>query len=147
MKLLTRKYNINAQLEHVHYCFSDIDYIYNKITTINDVRNIRVIKNNNELEFVGETTLFKLTDIETIPLKQLKVKVIPTSNKLKRLGTATIICDFSSNNETTQVETNFISNMSPNIFWRIFIKAIVFILFLQSRTIEKQYINEIEKIA
>ena len=147
MKLLSRIYNIHADIDHVYYCFSDIDYILKEINKLKNNDEIKVVKRNNELLFIGKTSLFSLRELESNRHELYKSQITPIADNLLRFGSATITCVFSEKGEQTQVIVDITSSKTPGFLWRIIIKTILFIMKLQTRTDEKRYIKAIEQNA
>ena len=147
MNILTKKNKVKANISHVFHCFTDIDYIHKEFNRLAKSEGLKIIKKNQELEFKGKKTLFKLKEIEAEKPNYYKAELTPTSKQLMRFGGAEITCNFSNNGEYTKVITKITSNNNPTYFWKIFIKIIVFVLVFQSRKHEKQYVLAIEKSA
>lgn len=145
MKLLSKSYNIKANIEHVFYCFSDNDYIVKEISRLNKHDEVHVIKSNEDLEFKGKSTLFVLSQIETDKPKYYKAKITTVDKNLLRFGDAFIVCEFIENNGETNVKVEINSEKNPSILWWILIKIMLFIFKLQSRKDEKLYIKAIEQ--
>jgi len=147
MNLLIRKHKVKANINHVFHCFTSIDYIHKEGNRYAKSKGLKIIKNNQELEFKGKKTLFKLKEIEAEEPTYCKVEITPMAQNLKKFGGATIIFDFSESEGYTEVLTKITSNNNPSLFWKIFIKIIMLVLVFQSREDEKKYIQNIEKNA
>ena len=147
MKILTRKYNIKANIERVFYCFSDTDYILKEIKRLNKSNEINVVKKDQMLEFRGKSTLFILKQLEAKEPVFYIAQITPIDKILLKFGNATLTCKFTENGETTFVLVEMHSEKDPNLLWKVFIKIIIFILMLQSRSDEKRYIKKIEQHA
>jgi len=145
MKLLTRKYNIKANIERVFYCFSDTDYILQEIKRLNKNNKIKVVKKDQMLEFKGKSTLFRLKKLEVKEPFLYRAQIIPIDNTLLKFGNATLTCKFGENSGETDVQVEMHSEKNPKLLWKVYIKIIIYILMLQSRSDEKRYIKKIEQ--
>jgi len=147
MKILTRKYKVKANINHVFFCFTDIDYIHKEFNRLAKGEGIRSVKNNLELEIKGKKSLFKLKAVEEEAPNYFEAEITPTSKQLMKFGGVVIICNFLFHGEYTKVTTKVISNKNPSLLWKLFIKIIASILVFQSIKNEKRFIQAIEKSA
>jgi len=147
MNILIRNYYVKANINHVYFCFSDIDHLYKEFTRLANNKTIKIIKHNQEIEFKGERTIFKLKLVEFEKPNYFSAEITPAKKMLNTFGKAKLTCNFKNNGEYTKVSSVLTSEKNPSLFWKIFIKIIVFILVFQSRKNEKQYICAIEKNA
>ena len=145
MRILTRKYTIKASIERVFYCFSDNDYILKEIKRLNKNNDIKVIKKDQALVIKGKSPLFSLKPLEVKEPILYTAQITPIVKNLLRFGNATITCRFAESKQTTHVWVEVKSDKDPGFLWWVFIKIIIFILMLQSRADEKQYIKAIEQ--
>lgn len=145
MKILSRKYNIRADINHVYYCFSDMDYILQEINRLNDSDQIKVVKKNNELLFKEKKNLFTIRELESKRPEYFKSQITPITDNLVRLGIATITSEFYDKGEKTQVIVNITSSKTPSFLIRVIIKIFLLIMNFKIRKDEKRFIQAIEQ--
>lgn len=144
MIISTRKLIIKSDIEHVFYCFSNIDYIHEKLLTINKTKKLTIIKHNNKLDFINNEILFTLSELDFEENKYINLQLTPVAKHLNRFGAGLITCTFTEHNQETHVFTQLVSTKTPNIIWRIVIKALTRLFIWQTKKTENEFIKSIE---
>jgi hypothetical protein len=147
MKLLSRKYQIKADIDHVIRCFTDFETIAKAITDIEPDGRVKPAVKSDGFYLAAEKPMIKISQFATDSNGIYSARITLLPEQLKRLGDAVVSCSFLSNQDGTSVVTTIESEKTPNPLWRLFIKIIALILALQSRSEEKQYIKWIEQNA
>ena len=146
MKIIKRKTHIKADVNHVNKYISDINVFHKELLKLNDIKDMKINLNNNVIEVVGKESLLTFTVQNSDKNNGFVAVVKPTAFNLKRFGNGTLTCTLYDNNGTDMI-TQLNSDETPNLLWRIIIRLIVFIVMLQSKSYEKQFINNIEQSA
>lgn len=149
MILLRSTTKVKAGIDHVHKYINDLNNLYNDFIALNKNSDLKVVKIENGIEFKGKSNGLLYTIIKNTPenTNEFSAIAIPESQHLKRFGNAHIVSKLSSVNSVTIIKTSIITEKTPGLLWRVIIKIIVYILMLQSKEYEKEYINRIEKNA
>jgi len=147
MRLLKTNSLVKAEIGYVYKYLCDLDNLYNDINYLKENNEVKVVRTECGVEFIGKKKelLFKMVNIEYKNNYGVRLKVITEGKHLKRFGNADIICHLSYANNTTNIETVVMTDKTPRIIWRAFIKLMVFIYMFQPRNIEKAYIKRIEE--
>lgn len=147
MKIIKRKIHINANVEHVYKYIGDINYFYGELLKLNDNKNIKIKLKENILEFIDKETLFTLTVQKPDNNYQFKALFTPVAFHIKRFGSGYVTCTLTNSNSGTNMITELESVKNPGFIWRVFIKIAAYIMLMQSKSYEKQFISSIEQSA
>ncbi len=141
----------NAPKDHVYKCYMDLSYFERELKRQQGKEITLEYDRTKGTDATTEVTvntksgpMIKFITQERVDNELLRGEVVPLSRYFERMGNADIMCRFTGTEEYTDVRSEIVSHHQPRLLWKVFIKVIVFILKLQSKSDRKRFIRYVE---
>lgn len=146
---LRRQWRYRASAARVFACMTDIAYFERELRRERDDAKLSYDKQTPFGEgkrivvSVGKSA-FALSVVRNLPERELVVDLRVRGRRFERLGILRLSSELDEAQGVTTLRTHVEGERRPGLFWRVFIRVLLFLMLRQARDAERRFAEYVE---